>query len=383
MTSRHGERGSILLLAALSMVMLLGIVALAIDASFMYTERDRMSGAADAAAKSAALELVHHPSSDLQAFANRDVVMNGFTPSPDGDTHVEVVAPPDHGAYASKPKYVQVTVWRDTPTLFGTVLGWLSMRPTAYAVAGTSAPEDCLIVMDDLTIGNAEINMKGCNVHVGGDLIGNNPNADIQGPAAAAGSCSGGKHGLCDADTVTGAPPPQNPFEGLAAPSVSGSCGAATLNPLPPGCYSSIPASVTTLQSGTFKVTGKITLGSSLTGNGVLVYLTSTGSIDGNTGELDLTALDNNAPYAGIALYGDPGSTIDYKNGFRLKIKGAIAMAGTDVDFKNGIEIEDTGCTVFVFKSFQAKNGNGMVFNSDACASQFTNASFLGVTLAE
>ena len=51
-----GERGSIVLLTALSMVVLLGMVALAVDGSYLYTELNRMSAAADAAAKSAALE---------------------------------------------------------------------------------------------------------------------------------------------------------------------------------------------------------------------------------------------------------------------------------------------------------------------------------------
>jgi len=95
----RSESGSIIILTALSMVVLLGIVALAVDASFMYTERNRMASAADAAAKSAAFENHRNPSSDLQAYANREVVQHGFDPDPAGTTVVTVNRPPLNGPY--------------------------------------------------------------------------------------------------------------------------------------------------------------------------------------------------------------------------------------------------------------------------------------------
>ena len=54
---RDSERGSILILTALSMTVLLGIAALSIDISFMYDKRNRLHAAADAAAKSGAFEV--------------------------------------------------------------------------------------------------------------------------------------------------------------------------------------------------------------------------------------------------------------------------------------------------------------------------------------
>src|SRR5579862_1022320 len=56
---RYSERGSIVVLTALALVILLGISALALDASYLYENRDRMGAAADAAARAAALELVN------------------------------------------------------------------------------------------------------------------------------------------------------------------------------------------------------------------------------------------------------------------------------------------------------------------------------------
>src|SRR4051794_31019421 len=53
-TGRDSEHGSILVMTALTLVVLLGITALAIDVGFWYDLRNRMQGAADVAARSAA-----------------------------------------------------------------------------------------------------------------------------------------------------------------------------------------------------------------------------------------------------------------------------------------------------------------------------------------
>src|SRR3954453_8707860 len=87
------ESGSILILTALAMIVLLGVVALAVDGSFMYTERNRMSAAADGAAKSAAYEVFHAnlTQANLEAFADHEVSQHGFNPTRlGGDTDVIV-----------------------------------------------------------------------------------------------------------------------------------------------------------------------------------------------------------------------------------------------------------------------------------------------------
>ena len=51
------ERGQLLILMAVSMVAFLGITALSIDASYLYSQRNRLYAAADAAAKTGAIEV--------------------------------------------------------------------------------------------------------------------------------------------------------------------------------------------------------------------------------------------------------------------------------------------------------------------------------------
>jgi len=73
MTRLRSERGSVLILVALSTVTLLGIAALSVDASFMFDLKQRLSATADAAAKSAAFEVKRGNSANIQVFAQAEV----------------------------------------------------------------------------------------------------------------------------------------------------------------------------------------------------------------------------------------------------------------------------------------------------------------------
>lgn len=376
------ESGSIIILTALSMVVLLGILAFAVDASFLYTERNRMAAAADDAAKSAAVENIRRPSAsvaDLTAFANRQVLAHGFDPGV--TTSVTVNRPPvSPSPFAGDSHFVEARVSRPTPTFFARVVNaaWGSVTPMARAVAGAATPLNCFITNHNLTFGNDTYTLNGCGVGVGGDLsVGGAITGSPAPPVSVSGTCSG-----CPPQARTGQPPPIDPLAGLAPPTVAGGCIPAVANPLPPGCYTTIGPGITTLQSGTFKVTGKITT-DNLTGNGVLLYLTSTAEFDGgNNGSLNLTA-GNTAPYAGIAIYGDAGAKFGAKNHFTMNINGAVYMPGTAADFKNHMNIVDTGCSLFVFDSFTENNGNGGILETTSCASSFSNANYLSVALAE
>ena len=83
----HSDSGQTLIWFALSLVVLLGIAALAIDVGRLYGERRRMQNAADAAALAGAHELCQgRPDADAIAMANDyAIARNGAqwaTPSP-------------------------------------------------------------------------------------------------------------------------------------------------------------------------------------------------------------------------------------------------------------------------------------------------------------
>lgn len=382
----RSESGNILVLTALSLVVLLGITALAIDGSYGYSERNRMAAAADAASKSAAYQL-KYGYGDLQAYANREVVMHGFTPG--SDVTVTVNTPPSYlvtSPFYNQPGFVEVVVSGTRQTFFGNILGFANLTPLARSVAGTAQPSSCLIAMDDLTFGNTTFTMNGCGASVGGDLSGTNPNAEVTGtpvpPVSVTGTCSG----YCSSMGVlaTSQPAPIDPFAGLPSPTVAGTCGPATINPLPPGCYTTIPGTITNFTGGgIYKVTGLIDITSSLAGSNMLLYLTSTASINGgNNGTLTISA-GNTAPYAGIAIYGDAGSQINAGNAFELNITGALYMPDSDLTFNNHLQIDNTNCTLIIVNSLDIDNGNSQILNTSGCAGSFSNAAFLGVAISE
>ncbi len=398
MHANRPERGSILLLTALSMVVLLGITALAIDASFMFTERNRLASAADAAAKSAAWELWRGAGSNLQAYANREVVMHGFAPNPGGDTDVTLTIPPDDGLHAGESGYVEVVVGRTTSTFFGAVLGWTSLRPVARAVAGTSNGPNCIVTLappgytpSSLTLGNTTLTMPNCSVAAGGNLEGTNPNADINasGITASSASCTGS---YCDnfENVRWSSPPPYDQFDGKmpAIPTLSGCAPAPSFGPIGGGgtCYSSLTVGTNktiTLNSGVTYFTGAVTFGNNsiLQGSGVTMVLADGASITtGNNTDIILTA-PTSGSYSGIAIYQPKtnANSADFRNSPLFNVNGAVYMPAADVSFNNGLD-STSDCVLIVVHSLSINNGNGELNNN---CSAFSGSPLLTVSIAE
>ena len=120
------ETGSIPVMTALMLTVLLGITALAIDAALMYDQRNLLGAAADAAALAGAKEVKRGGSPNLQTFANHEVVMHGFNPG--GATTVEVHHPPIDGSFTGNPQYVEVLVSRPVSTFFARLLSRNTME---------------------------------------------------------------------------------------------------------------------------------------------------------------------------------------------------------------------------------------------------------------
>ena len=399
MASRHfpaqplkGDSGQILVLTAVIMVVLLGIAALSLDASFMYDKRNRLQAAADAAAKSAAIEVLRNPGvalSSLEAFADQQVTAHGFSPSRSGGTTSVVVNHgPSSGPFAGNVFYVEAIVSEVTSTFFGRILGMATMTPGAVAVAGSGNPSHCLIVLEDLTFGNSEINSNGCGVAVGGDIDPTNPNSEITGipvpSVAVTGTCVGGASCSQMGVLATGAPRPTDPLAGLSAPVNPGSCVPGTAVTLYPGCYTSIADTVTTLTAGIYYVTGVVNV-DALSGTDVMIFLAPGGQLaaSGNNKTLTLSA-PTSGTYKGIAIFQDRSNTndIDIKNSFTFTVTGAMYFPGAAISFKNNLTITSTSCTLFIGQSLDFANGTGTLTNS-GCAAAFGGAAFLTVSIAQ
>jgi Flp pilus assembly protein TadG len=184
MRNQHTERGQILIITAVSLVMLLSVAALAIDASYMYETRNQLHAAADAAAKVAAIELRRQSSlsiTELERFAGEQVNAMGLSAAACGATSGASVClyhPPQTGPFncANLPgdctSFVEAVVSQQKTTFFARVLGRFVMTPAARAVAGVSPGPNCMVVFDhvllDLNAATNVIHMETCSLVING-----------------------------------------------------------------------------------------------------------------------------------------------------------------------------------------------------------------------
>jgi len=404
------DSGQIIILTALSMTAMLAIAALSIDVSYMYDKRNRMAAAADAAAKSAAIELRRNSSiaqTSLEAFANYAVTQHGFNPAT--TTTVTVNHPPTSGPYSGSASFVEVIVGEPTATFFGTVLGWTSMTPRARAVAGAVSGSDCIIALGTpgatspdgtktIDIGNSTMTLNSCNLSDNGDIDGTNPNATtVTSSTSVSGSC----YDTCDnfGGLTTGSLPVSDPLSSLPAPTVSDpDCtDSFTGTAITPGCYYKIQASGTlTFAPGVYKITGPFTAANNtvISGSGVLLYTSGTAAAGPclSTSTAGCYAINNHATwtlsaptsgtYTGILMYQDASDQLTANfdgNNPSYNLQGAMYFPSAEVTFRNGLGATND-CTLFIVKYLLINNGNGSF--SNAC-SAFGGSPVLTVRIVE
>jgi hypothetical protein len=140
----ESERGSVLILTALCMVVLLGFVGLALDTGYLYHERRLAQTAADAGAMAGASEIRREREDLINASALAGTADNGFADGVDGVV-VNVHHPPITGYYIGNDDYVEVTVAQPRDTFFMSLFGWGSVDIPARGVAGYSSDDQICI----------------------------------------------------------------------------------------------------------------------------------------------------------------------------------------------------------------------------------------------
>jgi Flp pilus assembly protein TadG len=169
------EDGQMLVITAVSLIGLMGFVALAVDVGLLFRARRNMQIAADAGAMAGATQLFYGPNSTAQvrAAARAAATLNGVDYSVSGNT-VQVDMPPADGPNTGCATCVEVRVGSPAQTFFaGLITGGNSMTVAARAVAGApSASNACIWIMkpnasDVLHLqGNSNIDAPGCSIYV-------------------------------------------------------------------------------------------------------------------------------------------------------------------------------------------------------------------------
>jgi Flp pilus assembly protein TadG len=170
MQARQKRKGTVLLLVAVCLTVMIGFVAIAVDGGLLLDNRQRVQGAADAAALAAANKLFYNwqtyqgldGDGSASDAAKADAAANGF-PNP------TVNIPPLSGTFAGKPGYAEVIIQYSQKRYFATIFGSSPTVVGARAVAQGlwKSPKIGILVLDPTSSAAALANGGG-TVNVGG-----------------------------------------------------------------------------------------------------------------------------------------------------------------------------------------------------------------------
>ncbi len=223
-----GAGGQVMVLICVSLIALVGMIAIVADFSFMQHQRNMMQTAADSAAMAGAEELSY---GDAVAAGNADAASNGFTNGQSSVT-VSINNPPSSGPNVGNAAYVEAVVSKPEPTYFLRALGVSTMTVSTRAVAYEGNGPNCIYVMNPSASGAMSANgnvtvSSGCGLLVdsssssGMSLVGN---VTITAPSiGVVGGYSAGGNSSLTPTPKTGVIAASDPLAYVQAPTV-GSC---------------------------------------------------------------------------------------------------------------------------------------------------------------
>jgi Putative Flp pilus-assembly TadE/G-like len=324
-------RGQILPLTAISLTVLLGMAALAVDVGYWRYQQRLEQTAADSAAIAGANEINYPQSNDVTSAAKADAKANGFT---DGAANTTILVnwPPQSGPNQNNKNAVEVIVTELQPKFFSTLFpGKQAVSARAVALLSpVNAP--CITVLKGSITGDLTLNGGGrggittsplCGIAVNGGLsVTGQANVTASYITYTGNGPSGGSY-------PDGAPEqsvaPIDPCQKIAGCAylaalpttrpelfTSSSCldePSLPANPLPPGHYCTAISTNVTLYPGLFVFDQGPPTGT-LAGTGVTIYNNCTSgscntTLSGGNVNNSIVA-PTTGPTAGMVYYQPP-----------------------------------------------------------------------------
>jgi len=394
------DHASVALHVGLLLTIVIGMVALGTEITFLLYKQRQMQSAADSAALGSATAISSGHPADFTLEARAISGSLGFVHGTNGVT-ITVNRPPVSGFYVGSTSAVQVVLGQPQTlhmvTLFK--LGPFNVRASSVALTSSSG-NYCVLQLNagsspGVTINNgAVVNLTQCSLAVdsgGGTALSVTGGATLNALAVSASGAivtsNGGRINAING-TKTYQPAVPDPYASVAPPSYSGcnfnnkSLGhASSTQYLSPGIYCNglsmgndavvvMNPGVYIIDRGSFQVGGAVRL----TGTGVTIFLTSstragyaTTSI-GNGASVTLTAPTTGAT-AGLVFFGDRSASLattsNFGGGATENITGAIYLPSQTMSFSNGTS-NPSGCTQLIAGVIQFTGGSQFKNN---CAS--------------
>ncbi len=412
------QHGGVLVLVSLSLPVLIGMVALAVDIGLWYKQRRQYQTAADAAAIGATWQRLKGTST-LTAFATRDAARNGVTAS--STVAIAVNNPPTAGTYKGEPEAVEVIITVTESTLLSSIVYSGAMKNVVRAVGVVEVTgQACILALNTTAAsalkvwGNTTVEAKNC-------VLGANSNAtnsiDVGGSAVLTAQSLWSAGGINLGGTTTLASPAMTNMWTLDDPYSSltvGSMGSCTVtNPpnynsavtLSPGRYCgslsfgakadvTLKPGVYYVDQGSITANGGSKIRCSCTGTeGVTFVLTSSGSsnnigtvtINGGADIVLNAPTDANNKFKGVLFYQDqnaPANTAKFNGGASMILNGAVYFKKADVQYLGDHSASTNSCTQIVADTIEF-TGNSKIINDGCKAAGIQPIQVQGARLAE
>lgn len=391
--------GSVAVVFAIVLPILIGIGALAIDVSQWYWEQRNLQSAADAGAVSGALELGYTGTTEALARARMDTARNDI-----GNTAVVTVeSPPTTGAFAGDAAAITVSINKPMPLYLARImgLGAISVSVTSTARVSSSGSDPCILGLDTTIEGAVTVNGNG-SVTMDCGVAANSSHAAAVDMASGSAEMS-----VTDVNVVGGV---SNRWGKLTTSGSISTSSAAVDDPygdvdvtppagcdeqnfklnnnanvtLSPGTYCggmSLKGTVD-LAPGTYYIKGgdlQINASATVTGDDVTLVLTNDGSDFATINKINGGAnVELEAPttgdFAGLAIIQDRdapsctgGGCNRVNGGSDLNIKGAIYIPNQSIDFTGNSDVTNNpndGCLQIVARQVLF-SGNSALTNAD------------------
>ena len=383
---RGGTRreGTVIVVVAVSLIALLGFVALSLDGGMLMDKRRQAQGASDAAALAAAGDLYANwwttssaygaqykgldPAGTAKAAAKAAAAANGYVDGVDGCT-VTVNIPPLSGPFIGKACHTEVIISHSQPQYFSRLFGSTTVAYGARSVSRgrRGGINDAIICLDPtgkgaLTAGgNAVIQVTGAPIQVNSNnaeaMTTNGGNATMTADQFLVGGNPGFSGVGFTGTIVPNSEPIPDPLASLPIPSTSGMVvrrtnklqhsGNSTIN-LSPGVYRggiSITGGTVNLAPGIYYMDGggfSVGGNGNLNGTGVLIYNAPQSNSDtislAGGGGITLSPMLT-GPYQGILLFQDRTSTAPVS----VSGNGSVPMTITGTFYAASAELSVTG----------------------------------------
>jgi Flp pilus assembly protein TadG len=386
------ERGAVAVLVALLLPVLLGMVGIAVELGYWFSEKRELQTASDAGAVGGAFELLTGNSGAISSSSTSEAARNGYE---EANGTISVNSPPTSGAYVGDATAVEVILTKQVPLLLSAFFLGNDVTISARSVArAQTAGDSCIIALDPtassaLSVsGTAQVSLSGCGVTVNsnsstaatisGNGIVSTDFLNVVGGYTVSGSAS-----LTSAATpTTKSAAVADPYADLAVDTPS-NCDqngyrsrANRTETLSPGTYCggfTVSAqSTVNLNPGTYYIKGdsfKVNGGGTLTGSGVTIVLTGSGSdyatIDVNGGANVSLSAPTTGDYAGVVVMQDrnaPSNGLNkFNGGSTTDYSGALYFPKQEIEFTGGNETGG-GCVRIVAVRIDF-NGNSYLEN--------------------